>query len=170
MSLTVFWGSFLQERKVYFAHRLSILTYRFNIEIINFTVNRSTPYRWHPYNIHTTDIELQQQLFTCQCESCPPSRQADPRNYDGDKVCLSESPPCHQLSLLESSPKRSIFLTFVKSECQKKLLLSEFPVWSDGPIIFLERRGGGRIHFDMCTTGQLSATTFSYEWKQSVAN
>ncbi len=31
------------------AHRLSILAYRYDIEIINFTVNRSTPYRWHPY-------------------------------------------------------------------------------------------------------------------------
>ncbi len=31
------------------AHRLSILAYRYDIEVINFTVNRSTPYRWHPY-------------------------------------------------------------------------------------------------------------------------
>ncbi len=31
------------------AHRFSILAYRYDIEIINFTVNRSTPYRWHPY-------------------------------------------------------------------------------------------------------------------------
>ncbi len=31
------------------AHRLSILAYRYDIEIINFTMNRSTLYRWHPY-------------------------------------------------------------------------------------------------------------------------
>ncbi len=31
------------------AHRLSTLAYRYDNEIINFTVNRSTPYRWHPY-------------------------------------------------------------------------------------------------------------------------
>ncbi len=33
------------------AHRLSILAYRYDIEIIDFTVNRSTPYRWHPYHL-----------------------------------------------------------------------------------------------------------------------
>ncbi len=52
--------------------------------------------------------------------------QADPGNSDRENVCLSESPPCHEHSLSESPPKRSIFLLFVMLEwCNKEWLLSE---------------------------------------------
>ncbi len=41
---------------------------------------------------------------------------------DEEKVYWSESHPCHWLSLLESPPKRSIFLSFVVSErCQNDI-------------------------------------------------
>ncbi len=36
----------------------------------------------------------------------------------------------------ESHPKRSIFPSYVVSECQKELLLSESPVQSDRPVIW----------------------------------
>ncbi len=45
-----------------------------------------------------------------------PLPQRWPKDSDGEKVCLSESPPCHWLSLSISLPKRSIFLPFVMSE------------------------------------------------------
>ncbi len=45
-----------------------------------------------------------------------PPPLANPRNSDGEKVCLSESPLCHYLSLSDSRPKKSIFLPFVMSE------------------------------------------------------
>ncbi len=42
--------------------------------------------------------------------------QDDPRNSDGENVCLSEFPLCHELSLSESPTKRSIFSPFVMSQ------------------------------------------------------
>ncbi len=52
---------------------------------------------------------------------CPPP-QSDPRNSDREIVCQWDSSLCHELLLSESSPKRSIFLTFVMSEwCQSDI-------------------------------------------------
>ncbi len=31
-----------------------------------------------------------------------------------------------------------------------ELLLSEFPVWSNGPLSYAWEGGGGRTHFDRC--------------------
>ncbi len=55
--------------------------------------------------------------------------QADPRNYDGETVCRSESSPCHELTLPESPPKRSIMSTIcnvrmISDRYWKEVLLS----------------------------------------------
>lgn len=46
-------------------------------------------------------------LRICHCES--PLSSGDPRNSDRE-CCTAESPPCHEHSLSDSSPKISIFL------------------------------------------------------------
>ncbi len=71
-----------------------------------------------------------------------------PNDSDWEKVCCSESPPYHYLSLSKSPPKRSTFVSFVVSEwCWKELLLSESSVCLDMPLSCV---GVGRTHFDSC--------------------
>ncbi len=64
-------------------------------------------------------------LCTSQCESCRDTPQVDPRNSYKENVYIYESLPYHELSLSESTPKRSIFLRLVISEwcrcCQNGL-------------------------------------------------
>ncbi len=93
----------------------------------------------------------------------PPPPQGWPKDFCWRKVCLSESPHCYELKLLESSTKSTIFIICnhvrMVSKCQKELLLSESPVCSDGPMseswgwqgVSLPPSG---IHFDMCITGK----------------
>ncbi len=52
--------------------------------------------------------------------------QADPGDHDRN-FCLSESIPCHELSLLES-PHISAILNVI---IMLKVLMSESPVWSE---------------------------------------
>ncbi len=61
--------------------------------------------------------------------SLPPS---DQRNSDR-KVCLSESPLCHELSVRIPSQKIYISTILMSEWCQKELL-SGSPEWSDRPL------------------------------------
>ncbi len=52
---------------------------------------------------------------------------------------------------------RSIYLPFVMSECQKELSLSEYPVWSDGPLSYVgEGRGGQDSLWNVHYSGSLA--------------
>ncbi len=71
-------------------------------------------------------------LCTSQCASCRLTQRILVR----ENVCLSESQPYHKLSV-RIPLKRLIYLPFVMSEwCWRELLLSEFPVWSHGPLSY----------------------------------
>ncbi len=62
-----------------------------------------------------------------------PAAPGWPKDSDSERDCLSESPSC-QLSLSES---------FVMSEwCQKELLLSEPPLWSNCPLSYAGEGSG----------------------------
>ncbi len=62
-------------------------------------------------------LDVKNALFNVN-PALPPPPQVDSWNFDTVNI-LSESPSSHELSVSVSPPKRSIFLPFVMSECEK---------------------------------------------------